>query len=41
MKVERGCSPNCSEATMRFKTNKLTEAEEEQLFDTLNSYVKE
>lgn len=41
MKVEKGVWANCSDATMRFGTNKLTKEEEEQLFDVLKSYVEE
>jgi len=40
MKVERGVWANCSEATMRFKVDKLTKEEEEKLFKTLNTYVE-
>lgn len=40
MRIEIGCSPNCSEAIMRFQTTKLTKKEEEKLFDTLNVYVE-
>lgn len=41
MKIERGISANCSEATIRFKTDLLTEKEEKDLYDALESYVKE
>lgn len=40
MRIERGCNPNCSEAIMRFRVDKLTKEEEEKLFNTLNTYVE-
>ena len=39
MKIEIGINPNCSEATVRFRTDKLTKEQEKELFDTLTSYV--
>lgn len=41
MKIEIGINPNCSEATVHFRTDKLTEKQEEELFDALDSFVKE
>lgn len=40
MKIEIGINPNCSEATIRFRTNKLTKNQEEELFKTLESFVE-
>lgn len=41
MKVEKGCSPNCSESIMRFRTDKLNEEEEAKLFEVIRAYVDE
>jgi hypothetical protein len=40
MKIEKGISANCSEATIRFRTDKLTKEEEEKLFAVLEEYVE-
>ena len=39
MKIEIGANPNCSESIMRFRTDKLTEEQEEKLYETLRSFV--
>lgn len=39
MIIERGINPNCSEAIIRFRVDKLTEEENEKLFKALKSYV--
>lgn len=41
MRIERGINPNCSEATIRFNTKKLTQKEEEKLYKALEAYIKE
>lgn len=40
MKIEIGISPNCSEATIRFQTTKLTKEQEEQLYEALTAFVE-
>lgn len=41
MRIEIGINPNCSELTVRFRTDKLTKKEEEKLFNALEVFVKE
>jgi len=41
MIIERGCWANCSEATIRFRTDKLTAEEETKLFNALQKYAEE
>ena len=41
MKLEFGVNPNCSESVMRFNTSKLTDDQEEKLYETLVGFVKE
>lgn len=40
MKIEIGINPNCSEATVRFKTDKLTKEQEQELLVALTSYAE-
>lgn len=40
MKIERGVWANCSEATWRFRVDKLTSEEEQKLFKTLEKYAE-
>lgn len=39
MKIERGINPNCSEAIVRFRTDKLNQEEEAKLFEVIRAYV--
>jgi len=41
MIIERGVWANCSEATIRFRTDKLTKEEEEKLFKALQKYAED
>ena len=41
MRIEIGINPNCSESVVRFRTDKLTGEQREQLFGALKSFVEE
>ena len=41
MRIETGINPNCSEGIVRFRTDKLTTEQEEELLNALKSFVEE
>jgi hypothetical protein len=40
MKVENSLNPNCSEAVMRIRTDRLSAEEKERLYNTLDGAIK-